>query len=87
MADKVMANKGVVYASEEEEQDLVDPQVTLREECGSGHHCQGFDQKLKECNDRVSGRTKTAETCMEEVIDFMHCVDHCVSQTLFNKLK
>jgi hypothetical protein len=36
-------------------------------------------EKLNTCNSRVSSKTKTAETCVEEMIDYMHCVDHCVS--------
>jgi len=76
----------VVAEEEEEEQDLIDPQQVLREECNA-KHCTGYETKLKECNQRVNSRSKTAETCNEEVIDFMHCVDHCVAKTLFSKLK
>ncbi|CAG2163164.1 unnamed protein product [Oppiella nova] len=84
---KVLDSKTKVFAAEEEEEvELTDPQVVLREECNQ-KHCQGFDQKMKECNDRVNSRSKTSETCMEELIDWMHCVDHCVSKTLFAKLK
>ena len=35
--------------------------------------------KLDECNDRVNSRSNTSEICVEELIDFVHCVDHCVS--------
>ena len=83
---KSIENKGKVFAAEEEEEELVDQQVVLREEC-SKHHCQGYEDKLKTCNDRVNSRSQTAETCMEEIIDLMHCVDHCASKTLFSKLK
>ncbi len=27
----------------------------------------------------VQGKSKTEETCVEELIDLMHCQDHCVS--------
>jgi ubiquinol-cytochrome c reductase subunit 6 len=80
-------NKLTVKASEEEEsEELIDPQQVLREEC-TEKKCTAYESKLKECNDRVNSRSKTAESCMEEVIDFMHCVDHCVAKTLFSKLK
>ena len=79
-----------VHASEtaaaEEEEELVDPQDVLREQCKT-EHCQSFVDKLEACNTRVSSKKQTTETCYEELIDFMHCVDHCASQTLFAKLK
>ena len=43
--------------------------------------------RLEECNERVNSKTKTTETCMEEVIDFYHCVDHCAGPKIFAKLK
>ncbi|GFR66103.1 cytochrome b-c1 complex subunit 6 [Elysia marginata] len=74
-------------AEEEEEEELVDPQDELKEKCSEKKECVSLKEKLDECNARVEGRSKTAETCTEEIIDFMHCVDHCVSKTLFAKLK
>jgi ubiquinol-cytochrome c reductase subunit 6 len=80
-------NKLIVKASDESEpEELIDPQEVLREEC-TAKKCSAYENTLKECNDRVNSRSKTAETCMDEVIDFMHCVDHCVAKTLFSKLK
>lgn len=64
---------------EEEEEDLVDPQDELKEQCGELSKCAKLKEVLDECNDRVSGRTKTAEICAEELVRFVHCVDHCVS--------
>lgn len=84
---KIIESKGKVFAAdEEEEEELVDPQTVLREEC-KDKHCLGYEKRLNECNDRVNSRSQTAETCMEEIIDLMHCVDHCASKTLFSKLK
>lgn len=57
---------------------MQDPQVKLREECQQKKECQAFQNKLQECNDRVNSRKKTEETCVEELFDFVHCVDHCV---------
>ncbi|EZA50561.1 hypothetical protein DMN91_003656 [Ooceraea biroi] len=77
----------VVKADEAEEEELVDPQKVLREECSKETKCANFQQKLMTCNDRVNSRTKTEETCLEELIDYVGCVDHCVAKTLFSKLK
>ncbi|GFN98442.1 cytochrome b-c1 complex subunit 6 [Plakobranchus ocellatus] len=76
-----------VEEEEEEEEELTDPQDELKEKCSEKKECVSLKEKLDECNARVEGRSKTAETCVEEIIDFMHCVDHCVSKTLFAKLK
>lgn len=43
--------------------------------------------KYQECNDRVNGRTRTTETCVEELFDYLHELDHCVAHTLWSKLK
>ncbi|KAL7303072.1 cytochrome b-c1 complex subunit 6, mitochondrial-like [Trichogramma pretiosum] len=77
----------VVKAEEEEEAELVDPQKILREKCQATSKCVALQDKLNTCNDRVNSRTKTEETCLEEVIDFVSCVDHCAAKTLFHHLK
>lgn len=88
----MVLEKAVVKADEPEEQEeeeaeLVDPQVQLREQCQQKKECVAYQAKLQECNDRVNSKTKTEETCVEELFDFMHCVDHCVSKKLFSFLK
>lgn len=76
-----------VHAEEaEEEEELVDPQEVLRSECTTAH-CQALKSKLDACNDRVNSKSATTESCFEEVVDFMECVDHCVAPKLFAKLK
>ncbi|OQR75574.1 cytochrome b-c1 complex subunit 6 [Tropilaelaps mercedesae] len=70
-----------------EEAELVDPQVTLRAKCGEKPKCKEFKAKFDECEARVNSRKKTAETCAEELFDFLHCVDHCVAPELFKHLK
>lgn len=60
----------------------MDPLAGLREHCGD-EHCAKYKELLDACNERVSSRTKTEEKCHEEMIDFMHCVDHCVSTQYF----
>ena len=39
------------------------------------------------CNARVNGKDGTDENCIEELQDFVHCVDHCVAGKLFKLLK
>jgi ubiquinol-cytochrome c reductase subunit 6 len=73
--------------AEEEEEELVDPQVTLKESCAEKASCVNYKQKLEQCTERVTSRSQTTESCMEELFDFIHCVDHCVSKELFSKLK
>lgn len=51
-----------VVRAEEEEEELVDPQQTLREQCVE-HHCDRYKVRLDTCNDRVNSRSKTTETC------------------------
>lgn len=75
-----------VKCEEEEEPELVDPQETIREQCKE-HHCEKYVAKLESCNERVSSRKKTTETCFEELLDLFHCVDHCASEKLFAQLK
>jgi len=69
---------------EEEEEDLEDPMDEIKEHCGS--HCPEYKDKLESCTDRVNSRTKTEETCTEELIDFLHCIDHCAVDLIFKKV-
>ncbi|XP_017126386.1 cytochrome b-c1 complex subunit 6, mitochondrial [Drosophila elegans] len=73
--------------ADDEETELVDPQEALRAKCEAKDHIQSLYKKYQECNDRVNGRTKTTETCVEELFDFVTELDHCVAHTLFSKLK
>ena len=73
-------------AEVEEEVELVDPQAELRAECKKAH-CENYVTKLETCNARESSMKKTEETCYEELLDLLHCVDHCASKALFSKLK
>ena len=67
---------------EEEEEDIEDPQEIIREKCRETKKCASLRDKLNTCNERVLSRKRTEETCEEELFDFVHCVDHCVSQML-----
>ena len=59
----------------------------LQEKCSEDHHIKPFLEKLHSCNDRVNSRSQTTETCVEELFDYLHHLDHCVQQSLFSKLK
>merc|ERR1711860_170473 len=71
---------------EEEEEELVDPADAIKEKCAEDH-CVAIKERLDTCNERVSGRSNTEETCFEEILDFYHCVDHCAGPKIFSKLK
>ncbi|VVC35857.1 Cytochrome b-c1 complex, subunit 6,Ubiquinol-cytochrome C reductase hinge domain [Cinara cedri] len=73
----------IVNADEE----LVDPAKVLRGKCEQQKEAQERFAKLQECNDRVNSRKKTAETCVEELWDFLEVVDKCVAKDLFDHLK
>ncbi|XP_078488381.1 cytochrome b-c1 complex subunit 6, mitochondrial-like isoform X1 [Ciona intestinalis] len=72
---------------EEDEEDLVDPMDAVRETCGGAPACKNYREELDVCTDRVSSRSNTEEHCTQELFDFLHCSDKCVSQTLFKQLK
>ena len=64
---------------EEEEEDPIDHQEVLREKCTELAKCSKLKEELDACNERVSSRKHNTEKCTQEVFDFVHCVDHCVS--------
>lgn len=82
-----VASNFVVKAAGEEDDELVDPHDTLKEQCANSGHCKNFLTKLEECNSRVNSKKETTETCSEELFDLIQCVDHCVAPKLFSKLK
>ncbi|EFN69930.1 Cytochrome b-c1 complex subunit 6, mitochondrial [Camponotus floridanus] len=76
-----------IVKADDGEEELVDPQKVLREQCSQEEKCSNLQKKLTTCNDRVNSRSHTEETCLEELIDYVQCVDHCAAKTLFSKLK
>merc|ERR1711894_573248 len=70
---------------EEEEEDLIDPKDGVEAACEQG--CQKYAKELQVCTDRVNSRNQTEETCEQELMDMMHCVDACVAKNLFTHLK
>ncbi|KDR22439.1 cytochrome b-c1 complex subunit 6, mitochondrial [Zootermopsis nevadensis] len=87
MGNKVSMKPVIPSVKAQDEEDLVDPQQTLREECHKLTKCTELQEKYTACNDRVNSRKKTSEICSEELFDYLHCVDACVSKTLFSHLK
>merc|ERR1711862_561150 len=63
---------------DEDEEDLVDPLDTVKEKYSNSSTCAQLKNILAECEDRVRSKERTRETCYEELIDFLECVDHCV---------
>jgi len=76
-----------VVKADDEDEELVDPQKVLREQCSQEVKCTNLQEKLNTCTDRVNSRSNTEETCLEELLDYVQCIDHCVAKTLFSKLK
>ncbi|XP_028405143.1 cytochrome b-c1 complex subunit 6, mitochondrial-like [Dendronephthya gigantea] len=72
---------------DEDEEDPEDPQDTLREKCGEISRCVALKSEFDTCEGRVNSRTKTEENCAQELLDFVGCVDKCVSKSLFSHLK
>ncbi|VDD76101.1 unnamed protein product [Mesocestoides corti] len=65
-------------------EDVVDPIHELRKECRETPECIKFDKLFEACSVR---QPKTKESCEEELIDLIQCVDKCVGPKLFAKLK
>lgn len=60
---------------------LQDPLETVRGKCEAAEHCAHARERLEQCNTRVNSRSSTEEDCTEELFDFLHARDHCVSIT------
>ncbi|XP_061834563.1 cytochrome b-c1 complex subunit 6, mitochondrial [Nerophis lumbriciformis] len=72
---------------EEDEEDLVDPLESMRQKCAETEHCVHTQARLEQCETRVNSRSATEEDCTEELFDFLHARDHCVSHKLFHSVK
>ena len=58
---------------------LQDIQDKLKDACRETKECIKAKEIYDSCATRVNSRSKTEETCHEEMMDYVHCVDHCVS--------
>lgn len=56
-----------------------DPLELVRQKCIETEHCVHTQARLEECETRVGSRSATEEDCTEELFDFLHARDHCVS--------
>ncbi|XP_055308942.1 cytochrome b-c1 complex subunit 6, mitochondrial-like [Sitodiplosis mosellana] len=79
--------KAALIPSVKAQDDVSNPQEELKEKCGERPKIAAYYEKLQTCNDRVNSRTKTEETCAEELFDYMDALNDCVAEKLFSKLK
>ncbi|EUB58893.1 hypothetical protein EGR_06209 [Echinococcus granulosus] len=63
---------------------VIDPIHELRRKCRETKECAKFVKLFEACSDR---QPKTRESCEEEFIDLVQCVDKCVGPKLFATLK
>ena len=54
-----------------------DPQEIMNEEKTS--ECSKYKTELDTCTERVTSKSRTTETCEQELYDFLHCRDVKVS--------
>ena len=72
--------------ADDEQDEMIDPHDVLKDDCRD-KHCKKYFTKLETCNNRVTSKKQTTETCEEELQDLLGCIDHCVAPKLFGKLK
>uniref|UniRef100_A0A0N4ZT21 Cytochrome b-c1 complex subunit 6 n=1 Tax=Parastrongyloides trichosuri TaxID=131310 RepID=A0A0N4ZT21_PARTI len=63
----------------------VDQLQQYREKCEE--KVTSFKEILDTCNARVESRTNTEETCHEEMVEYIHHLDHCAMPKAFHALK
>lgn len=59
----------------------------MRQKCEEAEHCVHARERMEECETRVGSRSSTEEDCTEELFDFLHARDHCVSMTALTDVK
>lgn len=69
------------------DEEIVDPLQTKREKCKQEEKCLQLQKRLDKCTKRVEKHPEREESCFEEVLDYVSCVDHCAMHGLFSKLK
>lgn len=64
----------------DDDDDIGDDQLGLaRKRCKNEGECPALKSKWDECQKRVEEYPDYGEDCVEEFLDYMHCVDTCVS--------
>jgi len=51
----------------------------VRSNCENRSSSLALAERLEQCNSRVTSKENSEESCMEEMIDWVHDVDNCVS--------
>ncbi|KAF5293809.1 hypothetical protein FQA39_LY03294 [Lamprigera yunnana] len=64
-----------------------DPMEKLRENCRKLKPAIILIKELDKCTARVTSKSKTTETCVQELYDLVEFVDACVAKELFLHLK
>lgn len=59
---------------------------SIREKCEEKPECSKLKLDFSNCEERVSSKSNTAETCAQELLDFLHCRDHCVSIPIYKTI-
>ncbi|XP_045780546.1 cytochrome b-c1 complex subunit 6, mitochondrial-like isoform X2 [Maniola jurtina] len=69
------------------DKDSPDPLVMERGKClEKNSKVQKMAGVLQACEQRVTSKSYTAETCSQEVVDLMEALDHCVGSKAFVKM-
>ncbi|KAJ1902151.1 ubiquinol--cytochrome-c reductase subunit 6 [Kickxella alabastrina] len=74
-----------VEEEEEEEEEAEDQAPAIKEACGETIACKSLKHHLEECATRVE--EGSSESCAEELLHFLHCVDQCAVPKIFATLK
>ncbi|KAJ2539217.1 ubiquinol--cytochrome-c reductase subunit 6 [Coemansia sp. RSA 1853] len=69
----------------EEEEEAEDKAPLIKEGCGETLACKSLKHHYDECAARVENGS--SESCAEEFLHFMECVDHCAASKIFAQLK
>ncbi|XP_041985467.1 uncharacterized protein LOC121737819 [Aricia agestis] len=69
------------------DEDSADPLTQLRVDClENSTQVRQMYEAFQECEERVTSKSYTAETCEQEVVDLMQALDKCVGKRLFQQL-
>ncbi|XP_034837314.1 cytochrome b-c1 complex subunit 6, mitochondrial-like isoform X2 [Maniola hyperantus] len=73
--------------AEKFDKDSPDPLTMERGKClERNSKVQKMADVLHACEQRVTSKSYTAESCSQEVVDLMEALDHCVGSRAFAKI-
>ncbi|KAB0377951.1 hypothetical protein FD755_009529 [Muntiacus reevesi] len=81
---RMLTGSGEPKEEEKEEEELVDPLTTVREQCEQLEKCVKARERLELL---CILRSQTEEDCTEQLFDFLHARERCVAHKLFKSLK